>query len=91
MSIFFHRWYIKGVCHAHILSKAIKVVSYPWKFPSTLPMQGAGEGILFMWFGVLLVSIYKVNFHGGINGSICPTVGIKCKDLYRSTSPISVY
>ena len=26
-----------------------------WKFPSTLPAKVGGEGILFPWFGVLLI------------------------------------
>ena len=55
-----HIWHIKGMCHALILSKATKkslTHGNSWKFSSMLPAKVGGEGILFLWFGVLLVSI----------------------------------
>ena len=65
----------------YITLKGHKIVSNPWKFPSTLPAKVGGEGITFLWFGILLESILSEYFHRGLNGSICPVFGIKCKEV----------
>ena len=72
--------------------KGHKIVSNPWKFPSTLPAKVGGEGILFPWFGVLVVSIsvhISDHFHRGVMGQCAPCLASNVRDLYRSTRPIS--
>ena len=67
----------------HIYSSRIKISLQAMESHGSFQLhlqKVVGEGIQLLLFGVLL-GPYKSAIHRGLNGLMCPIIGINCKEV----------